>query len=204
MLDRLHMLLHRFGVNNIFVDETKRSKKDGVSTPDAIQSLFRSPSAFRQISEELCEKALMDAKSELHPLLQQADLEKLGQRQKFVQAFKQALEKAVAERVVRWLPDIKVVYKFDSPRRGSAEHWDNTIHLLILVPLLLPSINELGSELDCAILEELKHFSWSRFQDAKSILEIQQVTPYEIRHGVCYGAMFYSLYAAPTQVWPSK
>ncbi len=43
--------------------------------------------------------------------------------------------------------------------------------------------------LDREILERLTHFSWSRFKDSQSILELQQVTPYEIRHGVCYGAM---------------
>ena len=144
----------------------------------------------------------MNAKAQLHPLLQQVDLEKLGQRREFVQAFKQALERAVAEKIVLWLPSVKVVYKFDSPGETSPEYWDNTVHLLLRVSRLLPSINELGATLNNEVREELKRFSWSRFQSSKSIVEIQQVTDNEIRHGVCYGAMFYSCYTAPSPVWP--
>ena len=49
---------------------------------------------------------------------------------------------------------------------------------------------------------DLKHLRWSRFQKRKSILEIQQVTLDEIRHGTSYGAMFSSVYSAPVKVWP--
>ena len=203
MFNKLHMLLHRYGVRGRYIDGAKQSKNDGDSKQEVIAGLFQSPYTFRQASEELCEKALLDAKSQLHPLLQQVDLEKLGQRREFVQAFKHALEKAAAERIALWLPGVKVVYKFDPTRVSNTEGWDNTIHLLILVPQLLPSIHELGTMLDREILERLKHSSWSRFQDSQSILEIQQVTRNEIRHGICYGAMFYSLYTAPEPVWPS-
>ena len=54
------------------------------------------------------------------------------------------------------------------------------------------------------MLKRLKDLSWSRFQVSKSFIEIQQVTPNEIRHGVCYAAMFVSLYSAPSQVWPLR
>ena len=202
MFNKLHMLIHRYGVRGRYIDGAKQSKKDGDSKQEVIAGLFQSPYTFRQASEELCEKALLDAKSQLHPLLQQVDLEKLGQRREFVRAFKQALEKAVAERIVSWLPDVQIVYKFDAPRGSCTQYWDNTIHLLLLVPRLLPSINELGSKLDSEMLKRLKRFSWSRFQDSKYVIEIQQVTRNEIRHGICYGAMFYSLYTAPEPVWP--
>lgn len=204
MFDKVQLLLHRYGVRGKYVDGTKQNKNDSSSKQEVIAGLFHSPYEFSQISEELCEKALMDAKSQLHPLLQKVDLEKLGQRREFVQAFKQALERAAAEKIVPWLPSVKVVYKFDPPRGSSTESWDNTIHLLLLVPRLLPSINELGAELDRKMLERLKSLSWSRFQDSKYVIEIQQVTRNEIRHGVCYGAMFYSLYTAPEPVWPLK
>lgn len=159
---------------------------------------------IRQVSKELCEKVLTDAKTQLHPLLRQADLEKLGQRTEFILVFKNALEKELAQKIVLWLPSVKIVYKFDALHRSNTDDWDNTIHLLLLVPRLLPAISELGITLDNEILKQLKHFRWSRFQDSKSMIEVQQVTPNEIRHGVCYGAMFFSLYAAPSQVWPLK
>lgn len=204
MLNKIHMLVNRLGVIGKYFDEAKPRKRSDCPKQELIEGLFESPYAFRQVGEELCEKALMNAKSQLHPLLQQVDLEKLGQRREFVQAFKHALERAVAERIGIWLPSVKVVYKFDPPRGSSTGCWDSKIHLLMLVPHLLPSINELGTMLDREILERLKHFSWSRFRDSQSILELQQVTSHEIRHGVCYGAMFYSFYTAPSQVWPPR
>jgi hypothetical protein len=204
MFNKVHMLLNRYGLTGKYFDEAKQSKNDGYAKQEVIEGLFKSALEFRQVSEELCEKALMDAKTQLHPLLQQVELEKLGQRREFVQAFRHSLEGVVAESIALWLPLVKVVYRFDALRGRSTDDWDNRIHLLILVPRLLPSINELGAELDREMLEQLQRFSWSRFQDSKSILEIQQVTPHEIRHGVCYGAMFYSLYTAPSQIWPLR
>ncbi len=204
MLNKMQMLINLFGASGRYFDEAKLRESKRHYKQEVMERLIKDPSAFRQVSGELCEKALMDAKAQLHPLLRQVDLEKLGQRREFVQAFKHSLEGVVAERIALWLPWVKAVYRFDALRGRSTDDWDNTIHLLILVPELLPSLNEFGTMLDREMLERLKCFSWSRFQDAKSIVEIQQVTPNEIRHGVCYGAMFYSFYTAPSQVWPSK
>ena len=204
MLNKIHLLANRFGAIGKYFDEGKPSKGNDYYKQGVIEDLLQNSDACRQGSSELCEKALMDAKVQLHPLLQQVDLEKLGQRREFVQAFKHALESAVAERMVLWLPSVKAVYEFGPPRGNSLECWDNRVRLLILVPRLLPSINELGTMLDHEILEQVKHFRWSRFKDSQSVLELQQVTPHEIRHGVCYGAMFYSLYTAPVQVWPLR
>lgn len=202
MLNRIHMLINRFGLIGSYIDEAKPSKRIDYYQKTGIESLIQNPYAFKQTSEELCEKALIDAKTQLHPLLRQVEMEKLGQRREFVEAFKHALEKVVAERIALWLPCVKLVYKFDPPRGTSAERWDNMIHLLLLVPRILPGINEFGAKLDSEMLKRLKSLHWSRFQDSKSIIEIQQVTRNEIRHGVCYGAMFYSFYTAPSQVWP--
>ncbi|MHB8776608.1 MAG: hypothetical protein ACYC6R_02450 [Anaerolineales bacterium] len=158
---------------------------------------------FRQITDELCDHAQRAATDRLHPLLQRVDLEKLSQRHGFLHTFQQSLEREIAQKIVLWLPCVKVVYRFDASRRNNTEDWDNTIHLLVLVPQLIPMINELGTMLDGELLKSLNRLSWSRFQDSKSIIEIQQVTPEEMRHGICYGAMFFSYYAAPSQVWPS-
>jgi hypothetical protein len=198
------MFLNRYAVSGKYLGKAKVSKNNGYSRQEVIEDLFEGPFAFGQAAEELCEKALMDAKTQLHPLLQQVNLVKLDQRHEFVEAFKHALERVIAERIGLWLPSVKIVYTFDPPRGSSTECWDYRIHLLILVPRLLPSINELGAMLDYEVLGRLKRLYRSRFQDSKSVIEIQQVTPYEIRHGVCYGAMFYSFYTAPSQVWPVR
>lgn len=204
MFNKVHMPLNRYGMSGKYFEATESSTKNSFCEQEVIERLIKDPHSFSQFSTELSENALIDAKTQLHPLLQQVDLERLGQRREFVQAFRQALEGVVAERIASWLPSVKLVYKFDSRRESSANCWDNSIHLLMLVHRLLPSINELAKMLDCELLEQLKHISWSRFRDSQSVLELQQVTPYEIRHGVCYGAMFYSFYTAPVQVWPLR
>ncbi|MGE5375889.1 MAG: hypothetical protein ACM3XO_12600, partial [Bacteroidota bacterium] len=44
-----------------------------------------------QVANKLCETALEDAKAQVHPLLRNVDLHRLGQRLEFVKAFKIAL-----------------------------------------------------------------------------------------------------------------
>lgn len=178
------------------------NKNSSFYKQEVIEGLLKNSYEFRQMSNELSDNALRDARERLHPLLHRVDLEKLSQRRDFLEAFKCSLEREIAQKIVLWLPYVKVVYRFDASRRSSTEEWDNTIHLLVLVPRFMPPIKELGPLLDGEILNGLKRLGWSRFRNSKSIIEIQQVTPEEIRHGVCYGAMFSSVYAAPTQVWP--
>ena len=189
--------------------ETQRAKevemrnRSSLYNQDALEFLLTSPQALRQASEEVCEKTLMEAKSHLHPLLRQVDLERLGQRPEFVQAFRNAFENQVTHQIILRLLSVKAVYRFDNTRASNITDWDSTIHLLVLVPQLMSSIQKLGPKLDQEIRQQLSCLNWSRFQLNTSVVEIQQVTPREIRRGVCYGAMFASFYAAPTQIWPS-
>ena len=179
----------------------KATHKHRSQVPEVTDCLPRNAAEFRQIADELCDRAQRVATDQLHPLLQRVDLVKLSQRHEFLDAFRCSLEREIAQKIVLWLPCVKVVYKFDASRKKRLEEWDNTIHLLVLVPQLIPLIKELGTMLDVAFLTSLKRLPWSRFQDSKFVIEIQQVTPEEIRHGVCYGAMFFSYYATPSQVW---
>lgn len=84
----------------------------------------------------------------------------------------------------------------------SRTSWDGSVHLLVKVPQLSNAIQSLGRRLDYCLLNYLKQLGWSRFRKKQSILEIQQVTPNELRHGICYGAMFCAVYSAPVKVWP--
>ena len=169
---------------------------------EILEYVIENENGLKQAAKELCEEALNHAKTQLHPLLQQVELERLDQRCEFLEAFKQALEKEIARKIVRWQPCVQAVYKFDAPWGTNTEYWDNTIHLLVVVPQLLKPMKDLAAKLDHDILKRLKRLRWTRFQKSESLIEIQQVTPDEIRHGVSYGAMFLSLYAAPVQVWP--
>jgi len=157
-----------------------------------------------QMVEDICEKALNDAKAQLHPLIQSAELERLDKRSEFVQAFKSALEKRIARKLATWQPGVEAVFKFDETLAENREVWDGSLHLLVKVPRLSDAIKTLSKKLDQSLLRYLKQLGWSRFQKRQSILEIQQVTPNELRHGVSYGAMFAAVYNVPVKIWPPK
>jgi len=153
------------------------------------------------VANELCEKALEDAKSRLHPLLQNSELERLDQRVEFIQAFESALGQGIARKLAAWQPGVEAIFQFDQTR---TENWDGSIHLLVKVPRLSDAIKPLSKKLDQSLLRYLSQLGWSRFRKRQSILEIQQVTPNELRHGVSYGAMFAAVYNVPVKIWPPK
>ena len=156
---------------------------------------------LKQIVTELCDAALFDAKAHLHPLLHNEELDKLDSRSEFVQAFKRALEQRIALKLVCWQPCIQAVYGFNATL-PQERHWDNTIHLLVLLSQPLETIQIMSLMLDLGLVQCLKQLNWSRFQMQESLLEIQQVTPDEVQRGIHYGAMFFSVYNAPYKVWP--
>jgi hypothetical protein len=156
---------------------------------------------FDQITQELCEKALKDAKEQLHPLLREVEVERLEKRDEFVRAFRQALELRIAKKLALWQPGVQAVFKFDESWMENRFAWDGSLHLLVKVPRISDAIQSLGKRLDHALLKSLRQSGWSRFRNKRSILEIQQVTPNELRHGIGYGAMFWAVHSAPVKVW---
>lgn len=84
----------------------------------------------------------------------------------------------------------------------NLESWDGSIHLLVKVPRLSNTVKALGKTLDKVLVKHLKQSGLPRFAKRQSILDVQQVTPNELRHGVSYGAMFYAVYTAPVKIWP--
>lgn len=160
------------------------------------------PKDFGKVANELCEKALNDAKVKLHPLVRSVELNRLDQRTEFVQAFKLALERGIARKLSLWHPDVQAVFKFDEMPLENIETWDGSIHLLVKIPRLSNAIKILGKKLDSSLMKYLQQLGWSRFGKRQSILEIQQVTPNELRHGVSYGAMFFAVHNVPVKVWP--
>jgi hypothetical protein len=168
------------------------------------QYMVSAPKDFGQVANDLCEKALNDAKAQLHPLLRNVELDRLEQRYEFVQAFKSALEGRIARNLAIWQPGVQAVFKFDETRTKHREAWDGSIHLLVKTPRLSDALKALGKKLDRSLVRCLKQLGWSRFRKRQSILEIQQVTPNEVRRGISYGAMFYAVYSAPVKVWPQN
>ena len=153
-------------------------------------------------ANELCEKALEDAKRQLHPLLQIRELHSLSQRAEFLEAFKKSLEARIARTLATWQPGVQAVFKYDETRADDVENWDGSIHLLVKVPRLSETVKILGKKLDRNLVMCLRQLGWQRFSTHQTVLDVQQVTPDELRHGVGYGAMFYAVYTAPVKVWP--
>jgi hypothetical protein len=153
---------------------------------------------------KLCEKALNDAKSQLHPLIQNVELNRLDRRDEFTQAFRNALEHRIAQKLAIWQPNVQAVFRFDTSRLKSNERWNGSIHLLLMVSTLSKKVKLLGEMLDKTLVKYLGQLGWSRFQTSHSILEVKQVTPNEVRRGISYGAMFYAVYTVPVKVWPKK
>jgi hypothetical protein len=162
------------------------------------------PNDLSQVANKLCETALEDAKAQMHPLLRNTDLHRLGQRVEFVKAFKLALERRVAQWLALWQPEVQAVFKFEESWMESRNYWDGSIHLLVKVPHLSDAIKTIGNALDKSLVKYLKQLGWPRFQKQQTVLEVQQVTIDELRHGISYGAMFCAVHSAPVKVWPQK
>ena len=171
---------------------------------ESVEKVIPIAKDFEQAAEELCGKALKDAKSQLHPLLQNAELSYLDRRREFIQAFKLALERRIARKLIEWHPDIEAVFRFNESGMENCNPWDGSIHLLVEVPRLSKTMKALSKELDRSLVKRLQQLGWSRSQKRQSVLEIQQVTPNEIRRGISYGAMFCAVYNVPVKVWPQN
>jgi hypothetical protein len=162
------------------------------------------PNDFGQIACDLCENALKDAKEQLHPLLRDAQLDRLEDRPEFVKAFKRTLEQRIARQLATWYPGVQAIFQFDETRTENPESWDSSIHLLVKVPRLSETVKILGRRLDRSLVKYLRQLNWPRFQKRQSILDVQQVTLNELRHGIGYGAMFHAVYTVPVKVWPRE
>ena len=159
---------------------------------------------FDPIANELCEKALYDAKTQLHPLLRNIELKRLEKRSEFVQAFRLALERRIARKLAAMQGGrIQTVYRFEETWRRPGS-WDGSIHLLVKVSRVSSTIEAMSQELDDSLLKRLQQLEWSCFEGRQWMLKIQQVTPKEIRRGISYGAMFCAVYSKPVKVWPKK
>ena len=166
------------------------------------ERIVPAPNDFWQVVNTLCEKALEDARSQLHPLLQSMELDRLDQRNEFLDAFKSALERRIARQLAIWHPGIQAVFRYDETRMTHKEDWNGKIQLLVKVPRLSSAINAFGKKLDKSLANYMRQLNWRRFRTLQSVLNVQQVTPNELRHGIGYGAMFYAVYTTPIKVWP--
>jgi hypothetical protein len=157
---------------------------------------------LEQVAKVLCERALNDAKSQLHPLLQNIEFDRLDQRPEFLKAFKSALEQIIVQKMATWCPSIQAIFRFDVTPTENIEDWDGAIHLLVKVPQLTKEVEAIGKNLDGNLVRCLKKLNWQRLEECQSILDVHQVTANELAHGIGYGAMFHAVYIVPVKIWP--
>lgn len=157
-----------------------------------------------EVAKDVCEKSLDEAKAQLHPLLKNINVERLDQRTDFLQAFKNALERRIARTLVAWQPGVQAVFQYEETRMEKIENWDGSIHLLVKVSRLSNTVRMLASSLDRALVRYFRQIGWERFRMRTLILEVHQVTPNELRHGIGYGALFCAVYNVPVRVWPQE
>jgi hypothetical protein len=162
------------------------------------------PKNFEQIARVLCDTALNDARSHLHPLIRTIELDRLDGRTEFVREVRFAIERRIARQLAVWDPSVQAVFRFDESRVVGNTLWDGTVHLLVKVPRLSTTMQTVGKELNLSLVKYLKQLGWSRFRNSQSMLDIQQVTPNELRRRVSYGAMFCAVYSVPIKVWPQN
>jgi hypothetical protein len=172
--------------------------------PKPVEYPLPAPKDFGKIASDLGENALQEAKEQLHPLLRDAPLDRLDERPEFVKSFKRALEQGIARKLAAWHPGVEAVFQFDETPAATRQTWDGSIHLLVRVPRLSDTLKILGRRLDRSLAKYLRQLSWRRFNEHRPILDVQQVTLSELRHGTGYGAMFFAVYSAPIKVWPRE
>lgn len=159
---------------------------------------------WNRVANDIFEMALNDAKGRLHPLLREKEIFQLRKQNEFVEEFKLGLERNIAQKIARLYPVVQAIFRFDESWMEARRRWDGTIHMLVQLPRLSNGIKIFGKELDHSLTSRLKQLGWSRFRERSSILEVQQVTANELRHGIGYGAMFYAVYSAPVKIWQAK
>jgi len=159
---------------------------------------------WNRVANDIFERALSDAKGQLHPLLREKEIYQLRKRHEFVEEFKLGLERSIAQKIARLYPGVQAIFRFDESWMEARKRWDGTLHLLVQVPRLSNGIKIFGKKLDHTLTSRLKQLGWSRFHERDSILEVQQVTADELRHGIGYGAMFYAVYSVPVKIWQGK
>ena len=178
------------------------SNGNNVHVEDSVKPVLPDVRDYAAVANELCEQALNDARSQLHPLLHSVELHRLAQRKDFLQNFRSALERRIARKLASWQPGVQAVFRYDEAGIQNTEAWNGSIHLLVKVPSLSNAIRTLSKKLDQHLVKYLGQIASPQLQTRRSILEVHQVTPRELRHGIGYAAMFFAVYTAPVKVWP--
>ena len=101
---------------------------------ESVEGVESIPKDLERMANNLCEQALDDARSQLHPLIRNVGLERLDKRYEFVQAFKLALEERIAHKLAILQPGVQAVFQFEKAWMESREaHWATDSFFSVLI-----------------------------------------------------------------------
>ncbi len=151
------------------------------------------------------DSAVESARNSLHPLLRHLEVALLGRRPDFVSTFYESLAVTVSRALSRMDSHLLAVFRFSSRRETdpatNVPHPGVPLHLLAITDDLeatqrLPLVG-----LDRALQSNLRRLGWPRFAGNARLLDINLLTPRELRRGVGYAGLFSAFYSLPHRIW---
>jgi hypothetical protein len=104
---------------------------------NAIEYDIPTSEELEQVAKVLCERALNDAKSQLHPLLQTIELDRLDQRPEFLRVYKCVLKHKISQKLAAWHPGIQTIFSYEGTPFENMEDWHGSIYLLVKIPCFI-------------------------------------------------------------------
>ena len=159
-----------------------------------------------EVAETLRDDSFLVAREGLVPPRDELPLETLLNDLEFVDHFKHSLAAGIARVLAAYDRQVKTIHYYDprvcpEERAGSTLPIDATIHLLVEVNHPSPALSVLILALDRELTECLKTLPSGRFANLSFILDVNVLTPEDIRAGRGHATLLSSLYTPPLKIW---
>ena len=159
-----------------------------------------------EVAETLRDDSLLVAREELAPSRGELPLEELLNDLDFVDSFKHSLASGIARVLAAYDRQVKSVHFYDplvcrERRRIGKLPIEATIHLLVEVHHLSPALSVLIMALDHELTDSLKVLPSPWFAHRQFTLDVNFVTPEDIKVGRGHATLLSSLYTPPLKIW---
>jgi hypothetical protein len=167
----------------------------------------RQYSSLVEAAETMRDNAVDLAREKMGFYQQEADLTILLGRRDFVEYFKYALAKEVAQMIATYDQRVQAVYLFEETANPDSETEDYlsvpdlTIHLLAKVTSASAALEAFISSIDRALTEILRDLPSDRYTNRTSFLHVIPVTDEDIKENQGYAVLLSSFYARPLRIW---
>jgi hypothetical protein len=159
-----------------------------------------------EVAETLRDDSFLEARELLTPTRGELPLKTLLEDLDFVDCFKHNLASGIARVLAAYDRQVKAVHFYDplvcsEGREGSNLPIDATIHLLVEVRHPSPALSVLVGALDHALTESLKELPSALFVHRQFTLDVNVLTPEDIKVGRGHATLLSSLYTPPLIIW---